>query len=84
MKTEVKNRKISLIYQTFLIKSKTKCKNPRVQEANKRKLMPLSKCTVCESKKLRFIKQQKAGGLFTNLELKTPLNKFPLLGNILF
>ena len=42
--------------------------------------MPLSKCTVCESKKLRFIKQQKAGGLFTNLELKTPLNKFPLLG----
>ena len=46
--------------------------------------MPLSKCTVCESKKLRFIKQQKAGGLFTNLELKTPLNKFPLLGNILF
>ena len=43
-----------------------------------------SKCAVCGSKKSRFVKEQKARGLLSNLGIKTPLNKVPLLGDILF
>ena len=42
-----------------------------------------SKCSVCGIKKSRFIKEQKAKGLLSNLGIKTPLSKFPLL-NVLF
>ena len=44
----------------------------------------LSKCVVCASKKSRFMKQQEAKGLLSSLEIRTPLNNIPLLGNILF
>ena len=37
----------------------------------------------CGSKKSRFIKEQVAKGLLSNLGIKTPLSKVPLL-NILF
>ena len=43
-----------------------------------------SKCAVCGSKKSRFMKEQEAKGLLSSLGIKTPLNKFPLLGDILF
>ena len=46
--------------------------------------MILSKCAICGSKKSRFIKNQEAKGLVSNLGLRTPLNKVPLLGDILF
>ena len=39
---------------------------------------------MCGSKKSRFIKKQEARGILSSLALKTPLNKIPLLGNILF
>ena len=38
-----------------------------------------SKCSVCGIKKSRFIKEQKAKGLLSNLGIETPLSKFPLL-----
>ena len=38
---------------------------------------------MCGSKKSRFIKKQQAKGLLSNLGIKTPLSKVPLL-NILF
>ena len=43
-----------------------------------------SKCTECGTKKSRFMKEQEAKGLLSSLRIKTPLSKFPLLGNILF
>ena len=46
--------------------------------------MVLSKCVVCGSKKSRFIKNQEAKGLFSNLGIKTRLSKVPILGDILF
>ena len=46
--------------------------------------MILSKCAICGNKKSRFIKNQEAKGLLSNLGLKTPLSKVPVLGNILF
>ena len=44
----------------------------------------LSKCTICSSKKSRFIKDQEAKGLLSNLGVRTPLSKVPILGDILF
>ena len=58
--------------------------NPRVSKTSNGKTMLLSKCAICGSKKSRFIKNQEAKGLLSNLGLKTPLNKVPILGDILF
>ena len=46
--------------------------------------MLLAKCAICGSKKPRFIKNQEATEILRNLGLKTPLNKIPLLSDILF
>ena len=46
--------------------------------------MLLSKCAVCVSKKLRFIKKQEVKGIFSSLVVRTSLRKVPLLGNVLF
>ena len=46
--------------------------------------MLLSKCAVCDSEKSKFIKQQEASGLLSNLGIKTPLSKIPLVGPLLF
>ena len=37
-----------------------------------------SKCPICRIKKSRFIKNQEAKGLLSNLGFKTPLSKIPL------
>ena len=37
-----------------------------------------------KEKKSRFIKNQEAKGLLSNLGLRTPLGKLPILGDILF
>ena len=39
---------------------------------------------VCGSKKSKFIKKQDAKGLLSNLGIRTPLSKIPILGNVLF
>ena len=46
--------------------------------------MILSKCPICGSRKSRFIKNQEAKGLLSNLGIRTPLSKVPILGDILF
>ena len=38
---------------------------------------------ICNNKKSRFIKEQLAKGLLSNLGIKTPLNKVPLLNILL-
>ena len=43
----------------------------------------LSKCAECGIKKSRFVKEQEAKGLLSNLGIETPLSKIPLL-NVLF
>ena len=58
--------------------------NPRVSNTSNGKTMILSKCAICGSKKSRFIKNQEAKGLLSNLGLRTPLGKLPILGDILF
>ena len=40
--------------------------------------MLLSESAICGSKKSRFLKEQEAKRLISNLDLKTPLSKTPL------
>ena len=58
--------------------------NPRVSKTSKGRTMLLSKCSICNSKKSRFIKNQEAKVLLSNLGIRTSLNKVPILGDILF
>ena len=58
--------------------------NPSVSSTSNGKAMILSKCAICGSKKSRFIENQEAKGLLSNLGIRTPLNKVPILGDILF
>ena len=53
-----------------------------VRTKNNRLIMQ-SKCTVCGIKKSRFVKEKEAKDLLSNLGLKTPFSKIPLL-NVLF
>ena len=53
-----------------------------VRTKNNRLIMQ-SKCSVCGIKKSRFVKKQEAKVLLSNLGIKAPLNKIPLL-NVLF
>ena len=57
--------------------------NPKVVRNRHNRSMIQSDCTLCGSKKSRFIKEHQAMGLLSNLGIKTPLSKVPLL-NILF
>ena len=72
--------------ETYCLKSKknTKNINPKISSTSNGKSMILSKCAICSSKKSRFIKNQEAKGLLSNLGIKTPFNKVPILGDILF
>ena len=65
-------------------KTNTESINPKVSKTTNGKRMILSKCSICDSKKSKFIKEQQAKGLLSNLGIRTPLNKIPLLGDILF
>ena len=65
-------------------KKNTENINPKVSKTSNGRTMVLSKCAICGSKKSRFIKNQEAKGLLSNLGIKTPLSKVPILGDILF
>ena len=46
------------------------------------RVMILSKCAICGSKKSRFIKRREAKVLLSKLGIKTSLSKVPKLGDI--
>ena len=58
--------------------------NPRVLNTSNSRTRILSKCAICSSKISRFIKDQEAKGLLSNLGVRTPLSKVAILGDILF
>ena len=72
--------------ETYCLECKKNTKNidPKVSSTSNGKSMILSKCAICGSKKSRFIKNQEAKGLLSNLGVKTPLSKVPIFGDILF
>ena len=58
--------------------------NPKVSKTSSNRIMVLSKCAICSSKKSRFMKSQEAKGLLSNLDVRTPLSKVPILDDIFF
>ena len=61
----------------------TESKNPKVVRTKNRRIRLLSKCAVCDSKKLKFIQKQEAKRLLSSLGIKESLSKIPLLGPLL-
>ena len=57
---------------------------PKVSKTSNGSTILLSNCAICNGKQSRFIKNQEAKGLLTNLGIRTPLIKVPILGDILF
>ena len=72
--------------ESYCLKCKkyTKNINPQVSSTSNGKMMILSKCAICGSKKSKSIKKQDGKGILSNLGTKTPLSKIPVLGDILF
>ena len=71
---------------TYCIKCRknTKTLDSNIFKTKNGRIIVQSKCAVCGIKKPRFVKEQEANGLLSNLGIKKPLNKIPLLGHILF
>ena len=67
----------------LVCKKYTKNTNPKMVRNRQNRLMIQSNCEKCGSTKSRFIKEQQAMAILSNLGIKTPLSKVPLL-NILF
>ena len=70
---------------TYCIKCRKDTENidPKIVRTKNNRLVMQSKCSVCEIKKSRFIKEQEAKGLLSNLGIKTPLSKILLLNILL-
>ena len=70
---------------TYCVKCRKDTENidPKIVRTKNNRLVMQSKCSVCGIKKPRFVKEQKAKDLLSNLGIKTPLSKIPLL-NVLF
>ena len=62
----------------------TESKNSKDTRTKNGRIMVLSKCAVCDSKKSTFIKQQNTSGLLSSIGVKTSLSKIPLVGPLLF
>ena len=70
---------------TYCVKCRTNTENidPKIFRTKNNRLLMQSKCSDCKNKKSRFVKKQDAEGLLSNLGIKTPFSKIPLL-NVLF
>ena len=71
--------------KTYCVKCEenTENLNSKIFKTKNGRLLMQSKCPVCGIKKSRFVKEQEAKGLLSNLGIKTLLSKIPLL-NVLF
>ena len=56
----------------------------KVSGSSSGRAMILSNCAIYGSRKSRFIKHQEEKGLLSNLGVRAPLSKVPMLGDILF
>ena len=74
-----------MLKETYCLSCRKYTKNadPRIAKSKNERSMIQSNYAICGNKKPRFIKEQQAKGLLSNLGIKNPLSKVPLL-NILF
>ena len=66
---------------TYCLKCKkdTESIKPKMSRTKNNRLLMQSQCSNCRNKKSRFVKEQEAEGLLSDLGIKTPLSKIPLL-----
>ena len=71
--------------ETYCVKCKTNTDNidSKIFRTKNNRLLMQSKCSNCKNKKSRFVKEQEAKGLLSNLGINTPSSKIPFL-NVLF
>ena len=62
----------------------TESKNPKVVRIKNGRITLLSKCSMYNSKKSKFLKEQEPRGLLSSLGIRTPLSQIPLLDPLLF
>ena len=62
----------------------TESKNSKIVNTNNGRILLLSICAVCDSKKSKFIKEQEASGLLGSLGIMIPLTKIRLERPLLF
>ena len=67
--------------KTYCLKYKKDTDNidPKIIKTKNNRLVMQSKCSVYKIKKSRLVKEQEAKGLLSNLGIKRPLSKIPLL-----
>ena len=66
---------------TYCLKCKKNTGNTdsKMFKTKNNRLLMQSKCSVCGTKKSRFVKKEYVKGLLSKLGIKTPLSKIPLL-----
>ena len=71
--------------KTYCVKCRRDTENidPKMFRTKNNRLIKQSKYPVCGIKMSKFLKEQEAKVLLSNLGIKTPLSKIPLL-NVLF
>ena len=59
-----------MLFYCLKYKEKTDRKTPKFVKTKNGRIMVIPNCAVCNSKKSRFIKEQRASGLLSSLEIK--------------
>ena len=65
-------------------RKKTESENSKVVRTKNRRIMILSRCEMCDSKNLKFIKKQEFSRLLSSSGIKTLLSKIPSVAPLLF
>ena len=71
-----------MVTYCLVCKKNMENKDGKMIKTKNGRLMLSSNCAVCGDKKSRFIKEKEAKELLSNLGIKTPLNKIPLLNYV--
>ena len=67
----------------IVCKKDTENKNPKVFKTKNERLILKSVCSECNNKKSTFVSKNEGSGLLSNLGIRTPLSKVPLLNVLL-
>ena len=70
--------------KTYCLKCRTNTENidPKIFRTKNNRLLMQSTFSDCKNKKSRFIKEQDAKGLLSDVGINTPFSKIPLLNAI--
>ena len=75
----------TILFHCLKSRKVTESENPKVEKTKNGRIMLLSKCAVCDSTKLKFIKEKEAKGLLSKLTgIKVPILSHLSIVNLLF